>query len=49
MKVQHWVADDGREIGGRDSYISVSCPACKQGHFVNPSTAKVLGDDKERG
>ena len=30
-----------------DAYESVTCLACRQLHFVNPATGKVLGSDEE--
>jgi hypothetical protein len=30
-----------------DAYESVTCLACRQLHFVNPTTDSVLGEDDE--
>jgi hypothetical protein len=39
--VQGWTADE--VVGDGNTYISVQCLACRQLHYVNPSTGKVLG------
>jgi len=41
-RVQAWIAED---VSGNDeeTYVSVSCLACKQSHLVNPKTGKTLG------
>jgi hypothetical protein len=44
--VQGWVADDASE-DTRETYETVSCPACRQVHLVNPTTGRVLGTDEE--
>jgi hypothetical protein len=47
QSVQGWSADEVTEHG--ETYVPVQCIACRQFHFVNPLTAKVLGntDDDE--
>jgi hypothetical protein len=30
-----------------DAYQSITCLACRQSHFVNPTTCKVLGEDQD--
>jgi hypothetical protein len=42
-RVQGFVAE---EIPN-DTYEPVTCVACRQVHFVNPATGKVLGEDNE--
>jgi hypothetical protein len=44
VRVQGWFADNGIENG--ETYESVICVACRQAHFVNPATGKVLGADE---
>jgi hypothetical protein len=34
------------EVGG-ETYESITCLACRQLHFVNPTTGKVLGEDDD--
>ena len=29
-----------------DAYEAITCRACRQNHFVNPTTGKVLGEDE---
>ncbi len=43
-RVQGWFANDGSEDGG-EVYQSVTCLACRQLHWVNPKSGKVLGGD----
>lgn len=35
------------ESASDDTYESIPCPACRQLHFVNPTTGKVLGEEKD--
>lgn len=30
-----------------DAYEAIACLACRQNHFVNPTTGKVLGGDDD--
>ena len=30
-----------------DAYESLTCLSCRQTHFVNPTTGKVLGEDDD--
>jgi hypothetical protein len=41
--VQGFIAEEVTE----DTYESIACVACRQLHFVNPTTAKVLGEDDD--
>jgi hypothetical protein len=41
LRVQGWTADDPSESDS--SYAPVECIACRQIHYVNPATGKVLG------
>jgi hypothetical protein len=40
-RVQGWLADKGTEDRS-ESYEQLTCLACRQVHFVNPKTGKVL-------
>ncbi|MBV8699431.1 MAG: hypothetical protein JO052_16465 [Bradyrhizobium sp.] len=46
MNVQHWLAEpdpgDPRLV-----YESVVCKACTRIHFINSSTGKLLGDERD--
>jgi len=44
--VQGWFDDDTPAKKG-ETYESVTCLACKQGHNTNRLTGKALGDDGE--
>jgi hypothetical protein len=44
-RVQGLVADDVSE--DPKSYEAVTCTACQQVHFVNPTSGKVLGAEEE--
>jgi hypothetical protein len=41
--IQGYSTDDVSD----DSYESLTCPACRQVHFVNSKTGKVVGEDDE--
>jgi hypothetical protein len=41
--VQGFVAEEVPD----DAYESITCLACRQTHFVNPTTGKVLGKDDD--
>jgi len=43
LKVQGFVAE---EIGDNE-FILLTCLACAGAHFVNPTSAKVLGEDDD--
>jgi hypothetical protein len=47
LRVQGWTADDPSDDD--TAYAPVECIACRQLHYVNPVTGKVLGsaDDDE--
>ncbi|WP_366114051.1 hypothetical protein [Bradyrhizobium sp.] len=46
MNVQHWLAEP--EPGDpRLVYESVVCKACTRIHFINSSTGKLLGDERD--
>jgi hypothetical protein len=30
-----------------DAYKAITCLACRQNHFVNPTTGRVLGEDDD--
>jgi len=42
MNVRGWVADDPTERSGQ-GYQGIVCEACTRVHFINPKTAKLLG------
>jgi hypothetical protein len=42
--VQGWIAEEVADDD--DTYWSVPCLACEQSHMVNPSTGRLLGDEK---
>jgi len=44
-KVQGYIADEVQD--DPNSYEPITCLACRQVHFVNPATGKVLGDADE--
>ena len=41
LRVQAWTADDA--LGDEDAFFPVECIACRQIHYVNPATGRVLG------
>lgn len=43
-KVHHWVADEP-DAPASDYYVAVDCASCRLGHFVVPSTGKVMGEN----
>ena len=43
--VTAWLADDAGN--GDDTYESVTCTACRQLHFINPKSGKLLGSEDE--
>ena len=43
LNVQGWTADDVSDDG--NTYLPQECLACRQIHYVNPSTGRVLGSD----
>ena len=47
LNVQGWSAEDVTDEA--DTYEAMTCTACRQLHFVNRATGKVLGDDRDSG
>jgi len=47
IKVQGWVADGQMDETPDDSYISVTCLACRRAHLVNPSTGHIAGAEEK--
>ena len=47
MNVQHWLADEPERGDPHSSYETVVCKACSRLHFINRSSGKLLGEDKE--
>jgi hypothetical protein len=47
LHMQGWSAEDVSD--DRETYEAMTCTACRQLHFVNRATGKVLGDDRDRG
>lgn len=45
LRVQGFVAEEVPDDA--DSYELITCLACQQVHYVNPTTGKVLGGDDE--
>jgi hypothetical protein len=45
IHVTAWLADDAGN--GDDAYESVTCTACRQLHFINPKSGKMLGSEDE--
>ena len=47
LRVQAWTADE--PPGDDAAFFPVECVACRQMHYVNPATGRVLGraDDDE--
>lgn len=43
--VQQWIDEDSR--AEENSFAVVNCPACGKLHFVNRSTRKLLGHERE--
>jgi hypothetical protein len=41
VRVQGWTAEDTSDDDA--AYASVQCVACRQMHYVNPATGRVLG------
>ncbi len=35
------------ETMSEDAYEAITCVACRQSHFVNPTTGNVLGEDDD--
>jgi hypothetical protein len=48
LNVQGWSAEDVTDEAD-DTYDAMTCTACGQLHFVNQTTGKVLGDDRDSG
>jgi hypothetical protein len=44
LNAQGWLAD---EPPASEIFDALTCVACRQVHFVNPRTGKVLGADEE--
>jgi hypothetical protein len=44
MNVQHWLADEPAPDDPQSSFETVVCPACSGIHFINRSSAKLLGE-----
>jgi hypothetical protein len=44
-RVQGWIADD--PSGNDSAYAPVQCVACRQVHYVNPGTGRVLGGNED--
>jgi hypothetical protein len=42
-KVQGWTAEE--VFDGGDTYLPQQCAACRQIHYINPNTGRVLGSD----
>jgi hypothetical protein len=47
MNVQHWLADAPEGGDPPATYETVVCKACSRLHFINRSSGKLLGEDKE--
>jgi hypothetical protein len=47
MNVQHWLADEAAPNDPNCTYETVVCKACSRLHFINRSTGKLLGAQKE--
>jgi len=45
LNVQGWAADDPSENNG-SPYRTVTCVMCQRVHVVNPSTGKLLSEDR---
>ena len=43
--VQGWA--DAKVVEHGDTYVPMECPACRQMHYVNPTTGKVVGANDE--
>ena len=41
IRVQGWIAEE--VSGEEDTYFPLQCIACKQMHYVNPATGRVIG------
>ena len=41
LRVQGWTADDPSDDDA--AFAPVQCTACRQMHYVNPATGRVLG------
>jgi hypothetical protein len=46
MNVQHWL-DESESDDRERSYEAVVCQACSRLHFVNRSSGKLLGEQRE--
>jgi len=44
-KVQGYAAEEVSD--DPNTYESVTCLACRQVHFINPKTGRVIGEDDE--
>jgi hypothetical protein len=42
LRVQGWTAEEVSEEDN-STYAAVACAACRQMHYVNPATGRVLG------
>jgi hypothetical protein len=47
LRVEGWVVDDPTKRD-EDSYVSMTCLACRGVHLINPKTGKVVGEDEEK-
>ena len=48
IRAQGWIAEQVSR--DQDTYLPLQCIACKQMHYVNPATGRVIGggdDDKQ--
>jgi hypothetical protein len=45
VRVQGWSAEDPSDHDV--AYDPVRCPACRQMHYVNPATGRVLGSEDD--
>ena len=42
-----WIADDVQARAREHEYVSVSCMACQQAHWINLRTGEVIGAARE--
>ena len=46
MNVQHWL-DESESDDPQRTYETVVCQACSRLHFINRSSGKLLGEQRE--
>jgi hypothetical protein len=48
VNVQGWIAEEIPKDAAEKEFVGITCAACRQTHFVNATTGRVLGDNPGR-